>query len=98
MPRALWASLEQIARAAGVGSATVRRHFSSRRALLDAVFQERVEALISRANELAGAHDARAALLDWLAALADYAASARGMAVVLMQEEGEVARTGPAIA
>ena len=31
------ASLEQIARVAGVGSATVRRHFPTRRALLDAV-------------------------------------------------------------
>ena len=31
------ASLEQIARAAGVGSATVRRHFPTRRALLEAV-------------------------------------------------------------
>ncbi|PWR16854.1 TetR family transcriptional regulator [Micromonospora sicca] len=84
------ASLEQIARAAGVGSATVRRHFPSRRALLDAVFRERVEALDARARELAGAEDARAALLDWLAALVEYAASARGMAVALMREEADV--------
>ncbi|WP_406138840.1 TetR/AcrR family transcriptional regulator [Streptomyces sp. NBC_01089] len=77
------ASLEQIARTAGVGSATVRRHFPSRHALLDAVFSERIEALRTHATELADAPDARAALLDWLAALTAYATSARGMADAL---------------
>ncbi|WP_328720501.1 TetR/AcrR family transcriptional regulator [Streptomyces sp. NBC_00247] len=80
------ASLEQIARVAGVGSATVRRHFPGRRALLEAVFGERIEALCARAGELAGAADARAALLEWLGALTTYAASARGMADALVQE------------
>lgn len=80
-------SFEQIARAAGVGSATVRRHFPSRRALLDAVFRERVEALDARARELATDEDARTALLDWLAALAEHAASARGIAIVLTRDE-----------
>jgi AcrR family transcriptional regulator len=81
------ASLEQIARTAGVGSATVRRHFPSRRALLDAVFHERVEALNTRARELVQAEDARGALLGWLAALTEYAASARGMATALQRDE-----------
>ncbi|MFG1646819.1 TetR/AcrR family transcriptional regulator [Amycolatopsis sp. NPDC049252] len=81
------ASLEQIARTAGVGSATVRRHFPSRRALLDAVFRERVEVLNARARELTGAEDARGALLGWLAALTEYAASARGMATALQRDE-----------
>ncbi|MEV6424568.1 helix-turn-helix domain-containing protein [Streptomyces sp. NPDC051662] len=80
------ASLEQIARTAGVGSATVRRHFPSRSALLEAVFSERIEALCARAVELTGAADARAALLDWLGALTTYAASARGMADALTQD------------
>jgi AcrR family transcriptional regulator len=83
------ASLEQIARVAGVGSATVRRHFPSRSALLDAVFQGRVEALNDRARALAGAEDPRAALLDWLAALTEYAASARGMATALVRDEAD---------
>ena len=60
------ASLEQIARTAGVGSATVRRHFPSRHALLEAVFRQQVDALAARARELAEPRDARAALLDWL--------------------------------
>ncbi|MDT5359088.1 MAG: hypothetical protein QOC69_850, partial [Mycobacterium sp.] len=36
------ASLEEIARRAGVGSATLHRHFPSRGALLEAVFRDRV--------------------------------------------------------
>lgn len=43
------ASFEQIARTAGVGSATVRRHFPSRLALLETVSRERVEALRAHA-------------------------------------------------
>ncbi|MFC8824130.1 TetR/AcrR family transcriptional regulator [Streptomyces sp. NPDC057137] len=80
------ASLEQIARTAGVGSATVRRHFPSRAALLNAVFSERIEALCTRARDLAGAADPRAALLEWLGALTTYAASARGLADALVQD------------
>ncbi|WP_217189398.1 TetR/AcrR family transcriptional regulator [Streptomyces buecherae] len=80
------ASLERIARIAGVGSATVRRHFPGRRALLEAVFGERIAALGARAAELAEAADARAALLEWLGALTSYAASARGMADALVQD------------
>ncbi|MFE4360319.1 MULTISPECIES: TetR/AcrR family transcriptional regulator [unclassified Kitasatospora] len=78
------ASLEQIARIAGVGSATVRRHFPDRRSLLEAVFSRRVDALCSRAADLADADDPRTALLDWLGALTTYAASARGMADALL--------------
>ncbi|WP_393058689.1 TetR/AcrR family transcriptional regulator [Streptomyces sp. LN549] len=77
------ASLENIARTAGVGSATVRRHFPSRHALLEAVFAERIEALVARATASAGAPDARAALLEWLGALTAYATSARGLADAL---------------
>lgn len=81
------ASLERIARIAGVGSATVRRHFPGRRALLQAVFRERVEVLCARAAELTGAHDARAALMAWLGALTSYAASSRGLADALALAE-----------
>jgi AcrR family transcriptional regulator len=85
------ASLEQIARVAGVGSATVRRHFPTRRALLEAVSQSRIEALCERARELTGklagdqsaGIDSRAALLDWLSEVVAYSATARGLATVL---------------
>lgn len=80
------ASLEQIARTAGVGSATVRRHFPTRHALLEAVFHERIEGLSALARDGARRDDTRAALLEWLDALASYAASARGLAHALTQE------------
>lgn len=80
------ASLEQVARTAGVGSATVRRHFPTRQALLEAVFQERIQALCERADQLTRADDSRAALLDWLHDLVRYAVSARGLADALTYE------------
>lgn len=80
------ASMERIARIAGVGSATVRRHFPTRRALLEAVSQSRIEALCDRARELAGDDDGRGALLEWLGEVVAYAAAARGLAAVLAPE------------
>lgn len=80
------ASVEQIARVAGVGSATVRRHFPTRKALLEAVFQQRVHALCGRARTLLDARDSRAALVEWLRELLAYSLDARGLADVLSYE------------
>ncbi|MFI8904190.1 TetR/AcrR family transcriptional regulator [Streptomyces albidoflavus] len=80
------ASIERVARTAGLGSATVRRHFPTRQALLEAVFAERAQALQARAAELTGECDSRAALLAWLRDFTDYAVSARGFADVLAYE------------
>ena len=77
------ASLEQIARTAGVGSATVRRHFPTRRALLEAVSHRRIEALATRAGDLADMGDSRDALLTWLRDVVAYCVSARGLAEAL---------------
>ncbi|GAA3600686.1 TetR/AcrR family transcriptional regulator [Kineosporia mesophila] len=82
------ASREQIGRTAGVGSGTVRRHFPTRHALLDAVFHDQVEGLAARAADLADAPDPRAALLDWLGALTTYAATFKGLAEALVQQTG----------
>jgi len=46
------ASLEEIARRAGVGSATLHRHFPSRAELLKAVLRDRVQALCAQAENL----------------------------------------------
>ncbi|MEU8266333.1 TetR/AcrR family transcriptional regulator [Sphaerisporangium sp. NPDC049002] len=80
------ASLEQIARTAGVGSATVRRHFPSRHALLQAVFRERVETLCAHARDLTGRADTRAALLEWLSAVTADAATIRGLAIAMARD------------
>ncbi|GAA1654810.1 TetR/AcrR family transcriptional regulator [Actinoplanes couchii] len=70
------ASLEKIARDAGVGSATLHRHFPTRQALLEAVFHDRVEVLCAQAAELS--------LADWLRAVAEYGATTRGLAASLL--------------
>ncbi|BAJ32570.1 MULTISPECIES: TetR/AcrR family transcriptional regulator [Kitasatospora] len=80
------ASLERIARTAGVGSATVRRHFPTRKALLEAVFQQRVHDLCERARALGDEPDSRSALVGWLRELLAYALAARGLADVLSYE------------
>ncbi|MGS2586421.1 TetR/AcrR family transcriptional regulator [Streptomyces hebeiensis] len=80
------ASLEQIARTAEVGSATVRRHFPTRRALLEAVSRKQMEALCARAEALTGESDSRSALLEWLSDVIAYSVSARGLTAALVYE------------
>lgn len=65
------ASLEEIARQAGVGIGTLYRYFAHREALLDAVFQGEADALLDFGRELARADDALAALSTWLRAVVD---------------------------
>ncbi|MFI0421221.1 TetR/AcrR family transcriptional regulator [Spongiactinospora sp. 9N601] len=78
------ASLEEIARRAGVGSATLHRHFPSRQALLEAVFHDRVEVLCAQAREMRERPDAADALSEWLQAVAVYGATTRGLARSLL--------------
>ncbi|MEU0456500.1 helix-turn-helix domain-containing protein, partial [Streptomyces sp. NPDC006129] len=47
------ASLDDIAKRAGVGSGTLYRHFPTRQALLEAAYLDRIEALVARADTLA---------------------------------------------
>ncbi|WP_068053655.1 TetR/AcrR family transcriptional regulator [Nocardia xishanensis] len=77
------ASLEEIARRACVGSATLHRHFPSREMLLEAVLRERVEVLCARAEDLLSAPNAGAALLMWLRDVVAHAATARGLGPAL---------------
>jgi AcrR family transcriptional regulator len=76
------ASLEEIARRAGVGSATLHRHFHSRRELLTEVFLTGVQQIVERAVELNAGPDDNA-LAVWLDELVRYTASTRGLAVSL---------------
>ncbi|MGW0807795.1 TetR/AcrR family transcriptional regulator [Nonomuraea sp. NPDC002799] len=85
------ASLEEIARDAGVGSATLHRHFPSRRRLLEAVFHGKVEALCAAADELATGPDPGQALATWVRAVVTHAASNRGLAASLMRGSGDPA-------
>lgn len=76
-------SLEEVARRAGVGSATLHRHFSSRRDLLEALFKDGVAALCARASAQPGA-DPGADLASWLEELTAYTATHRGLAAALV--------------
>ena len=77
------ASLEEIARRAGVGSATLHRHFPSRRALLEVVFRDGVAKLCARAAAQPGLHPG-AELAAWLEELTVYTATNRGLAMALL--------------
>lgn len=77
------ASLEEIARQAGVGSATLHRRFPSRRALLEAVFHDRIETLCAQGRALEQKAEPGTALVTWLRALTTYASTTRGLAAAL---------------
>ena len=79
------ASLEEIARRAGVGSATLHRHFPTRQALLEAVFRGKVEVLCASARDLATGPDPDHALVAWLRFVLRHAASNRGLAAALLR-------------
>ncbi|MFE5709892.1 TetR/AcrR family transcriptional regulator [Streptomyces sp. NPDC056501] len=84
------ASLEEVARRAGVGSATLHRHFPSRQALLEAVFKDRVETLCAKADDLLAEpdpdRDPVQALATWLHAVAAHAVANRGLGASLMRD------------
>jgi AcrR family transcriptional regulator len=78
------ASLNEIARRAGVGPGTLYRHFPTRHALLTAVLRDRIEALCVRADELLAAESPDAALAEWLRAFLAHARSGQGLGSALM--------------
>jgi AcrR family transcriptional regulator len=78
------ASLEEIARRAGVGSATLHRHFPTRQALLEAVFRDRVAALCALAEARLVAADPGGAFVAWLHDVGAHAAANRGLAAALL--------------
>ncbi|UAL71424.1 TetR/AcrR family transcriptional regulator [Streptomyces angustmyceticus] len=77
-------SLEDIARRAGVGIGTLYRHFPNRTALMGAVFQGEVDALLAHAKQLADAPQPCAALVEWLRAIITHASTYRGLSRALM--------------
>src|SRR6478735_1003682 len=60
------ASLEEVARRAGVGIGTLYRHFPSREALAEEIFAEHIEEVIDAAEAAAAAEDAWAGLVSFL--------------------------------
>jgi len=78
------ASLEEIARKAGVGSATLHRRFRTRRELLQAVFADRIRHICERASTLSTTLGPGEALRAWLLELGQFSATTRGVADTLI--------------
>jgi AcrR family transcriptional regulator len=77
------ASLEGIARRAGVGIGTLYRNFPTRQALLEAVYVEEVEGICRAVEEFDG-QPPWEALTGWLRRFADYATTKTALAGELM--------------
>ncbi len=73
-------SLDEIARAAGVGIGTLYRHFPTRNALLEAVYQNETLQLAEAARRLAGTLAPVEALREWMLLFVDYIAVKQVMA------------------
>ena len=78
------ASLDEIARRAGVGIGTLYRHFPTRRALLEAVYRDQVEELCAVARELKDQAPPEQALEGWLRALMAFGTTKRNLSSALM--------------
>lgn len=77
------ASLEAIARTAGVGIGTLYRHFPTRDALIEAVYRNETDQLGEAARRLAAELPPLPALRAWMLAFVDYMATKQGMTDLL---------------
>ncbi|MFZ5747323.1 MAG: TetR/AcrR family transcriptional regulator [Pseudomonadota bacterium] len=77
------ASLEEIAREAGVGIGTLYRHFPSRDALVEQVYRAESRALADAASALAATHAPAEALRLWMRVFVGYVATKQIMAAAL---------------
>ena len=78
------ASLRDIARRAGVGLATLLRHFPTREAMLEALLRDNFDRLSARAIELEATGTAAEALTSWLRDFVGCAHKYRGVISVMM--------------
>ncbi|MGO7213007.1 TetR/AcrR family transcriptional regulator [Rhizobium ruizarguesonis] len=77
------ASLEEIARIAGVGIGTLYRHFPTRDALVSAIYRNETTQLAAAAKSLVETHPPVEALRLWLVQFVDYVVTKHGMSEVL---------------
>ena len=86
-------SMRAIAREAGVGIATLYRHFPTRESLVDAVYHDQVERLTVGARELLERLPPAEAMRGWMDLFGDWLMTKHGMTDTLlaMIESGEIA-------
>jgi AcrR family transcriptional regulator len=86
-------SMRAIAREAGVGIATLYRHFPTRESLVDAVYHDQVERLTVGARELLELFAPAEAMRRWMDLFGDWLMTKHGMinTLLAMIESGEIA-------
>ena len=86
-------SMRAIAREAGVGIATLYRHFPTRESLVDAVYQDQVKRLTLGARELLEQLPPAEAMRRWMDLFGDWLRTKHGMidTLLAMIESGEIA-------
>jgi AcrR family transcriptional regulator len=77
------ASLEAVAKRAGVGIGTLYRHFPTREALFEAVYRREVQQLSELAEALKSEADSVDALRRWLRSNVEFVATKKGMSAAL---------------
>jgi AcrR family transcriptional regulator len=77
------ASLEAVARQAGVGIGTLYRHFPTREDLFEAVYRREVEQLSELAEQLKAEASPTEALRRWLRSTVQFVATKKGMMAAL---------------
>jgi AcrR family transcriptional regulator len=82
------ASLDDIARKAGVGAGTLYRHFPTRDALIEAVYRTEVEKLAKAERRFAAAMSPIEALRAWMLLFVDYIATKQIIAPALNAHVG----------
>jgi AcrR family transcriptional regulator len=86
-------SMRAIAREAGVGIATLYRHFPTRESLVDAVYHDQVRRLTAGARDLLGQMPPAEATRRWMDLFGEWLATKHGMldTLLAMIESGEIA-------
>ncbi|GAA2043996.1 TetR/AcrR family transcriptional regulator [Catenulispora yoronensis] len=88
--RGVTASLDDIAKAAGVGNATLYRHFATRETLIEAVYDQRIRTLCESAERLSvAAGEPGASLLVWLRQVVVHITESRVLGEAFLAERKE---------
>jgi AcrR family transcriptional regulator len=88
-------SMRAIAREAGVGIATLYRHFPTRESLVNAVYQDQVQRLTIGASDLLKWGTPAEAMRRWMDLFADWLATKHGMldTLLAMIDSGKITHT-----
>jgi AcrR family transcriptional regulator len=79
---------DEVARRAGIGNATMYRHFPDRRELLIAVYADEVAALCAQGEALLEDRSPQDALFAWLRAFFTHVAAKRDLALAIPSDQG----------